>query len=53
MVGIAQLGRALDCGSSCRGFESRYPPQFSFGKLGPELAMKRDEKERFRQREGP
>ena len=26
-VGIAQLGRASDCGSECRGFESHYPPQ--------------------------
>ena len=25
-VGIAQLGRASDCGSECRGFESLYPP---------------------------
>ena len=27
MVGIAQLVRALDCGSRGRGFESHYPPQ--------------------------
>ena len=26
MVGIAQLVRAPDCGSGCRGFESHYPP---------------------------
>ena len=26
MVGIAQLVRALDCGSRGRGFESHYPP---------------------------
>ena len=26
MVGIAQLVRALDCGSGGRGFESRCPP---------------------------
>ena len=26
MVGIAQLVRAPDCGSGCRGFESLYPP---------------------------
>ena len=29
MVGIAQLVRAPDCGSGCRGFESLYPPQTS------------------------
>ena len=28
MVGIAQLVRALDCGSRGRGFESLYPPQY-------------------------
>ena len=27
MVGVAQLVRALDCGSSGRGFESPRPPQ--------------------------
>ena len=27
LVGIAQLVRALDCGSRGRGFESLYPPQ--------------------------
>ena len=27
MVGVAQLVRAPDCGSGCRGFESLYPPQ--------------------------
>ena len=27
MVGVAQLVRALDCGSRGRGFESHYPPQ--------------------------
>lgn len=26
MVGVAQLARALDCGSSCRGFKSRHLP---------------------------
>ena len=26
VVGIAQLVRALDCGSRGRGFESHYPP---------------------------
>ena len=26
MVGVAQLVRAPDCGSGCRGFESLYPP---------------------------
>ena len=26
VVGVAQLGRALDCGSSRRGFKSRHPP---------------------------
>ena len=29
MVGVAQLVRALDCGSRGRGFESRHPPHFS------------------------
>lgn len=28
MVGVAQLVRALDCGSSGRGFKSPRPPQF-------------------------
>jgi uncharacterized protein YceK len=32
MVGVAQLGRALDCGSSRRGFKSRHPPNFSINK---------------------
>ena len=27
LVGIAQLVRAPDCDSGCRGFESRYSPQ--------------------------
>ena len=27
MVGVAQLVRALDCGSRGRGFESHHPPQ--------------------------
>ena len=27
MVGVAQLVRAPDCGSGCRGFESHLPPQ--------------------------
>ena len=27
MVSVAQLVRALDCGSSCRGFESPHSPQ--------------------------
>ena len=27
MVGVAQLVRALGCGSSCRGFESHHPPK--------------------------
>jgi hypothetical protein len=26
MAGVAQLVRASDCGSECRGFESRHPP---------------------------
>ena len=26
--GYSSVGRALDCGSSCRGFESHYPPHF-------------------------
>ncbi len=29
MAIIAQLVRALDCGSKCRGFESRWSPIFS------------------------
>ena len=29
-VGVAQLGRALDCGSSGRGFKSRRSPHFLF-----------------------
>ena len=28
MVGVAQLVRALVCGTSCRGFESHHPPTF-------------------------
>lgn len=28
MVAVAQFGRALDCGSGCRGFESHQPPHF-------------------------
>ena len=28
MVGVAQLGRAPDCGSGGRGFESLHPPHF-------------------------
>ena len=27
MVDVAQLVRALDCGSRCRGFESHLPPK--------------------------
>ena len=30
MVGVAQLGRALDCGSSGRGFKSRRSPHFFY-----------------------
>ncbi len=30
MVVVAQLVRALDCGSRGRGFEPRHPPIFSF-----------------------
>ena len=26
LVGVAQLVRASDCGSECRGFESHHPP---------------------------
>ena len=26
MAEVAQLVRASDCGSECRGFESRFPP---------------------------
>ena len=33
-VGIAQFGRASDCGSECRGFESHYPPHRQAGNLG-------------------
>ena len=33
MVGIAQLVRALDCGSRGRRFDSDYPPQFYFAAL--------------------
>ena len=32
-VGVAQLGRAPDCGSGGRGFESLRPPQFIFNQL--------------------
>ena len=28
MVGVAQLVRASDCGSECRGFDPRHPPPF-------------------------
>ncbi len=28
MVGVAQLVRASDCGSECRGFESPHPPLY-------------------------
>ena len=28
MVGVAQLVRALVCGTSCRGFESHHSPKF-------------------------
>ena len=31
LVGVAQLVRAPDCGSGCRGFESLYPPQTGAG----------------------
>lgn len=29
MVDVAQLVRALDCGSRCRGFESHLPPDIA------------------------
>ena len=32
MVVVAQLVRALDCGSRGRGFEPRHPPIFSFSR---------------------
>ena len=38
MVGIAQLVRAPDCGSGCRGFESLYPPHMKAE--GPELLLR-------------
>ena len=28
-MGVAQLVRALVCGTSCRGFESHHPPQYA------------------------
>ena len=31
VVGVAQLVRAPDCGSGCRGFESLYPPHKKSG----------------------
>ena len=34
MVGIAQLVRAPDCGSGCRGFESHYPPHITSSRKG-------------------
>ena len=34
MVGVAQLVRAPDCGSGCRGFESHLPPQTKVGDRG-------------------
>ena len=34
MVGIAQLVRAPDCGSGCRGFESLYPPHIQGVRAG-------------------
>ena len=34
MVGVAQLVRAPDCGSGCRGFESLYPPHNIGGRAG-------------------
>lgn len=38
LVGVAQLVRASDCDSECRGFESRHSPHFSF--LTPIAAQK-------------
>ena len=29
MVAVAQLVRVSDCGSECRGFKSRQPPQLN------------------------
>ena len=34
MVGVAQLVRAPDCDSGCRGFESGHPPFKSFQSKG-------------------
>ena len=34
VVGVAQLVRAPDCGSGCRGFESHLPPQTKVGDRG-------------------
>ena len=39
VVGIAQLVRALDCGSRGRGFETLYPPSFSSSGIGEELKL--------------
>ncbi len=35
MVVVAQLVRALDCGSGGRGFESHHPPKKEFEKSTP------------------
>ena len=35
MVAVAQFGRAPDCGSGCRGFESHQPPHFAPPKVAP------------------
>jgi|GEM_PF-3283409 hypothetical protein len=37
MVVVAQLVRALDCGSRGRGFEPRHPPIFSFSRVVNEI----------------
>ena len=42
MAIVAQLVRALDCGSSCRGFETRRSPSFSIAiSFGDVLFKKR------------
>ena len=43
MVGVAQLVRAPDCGSGCRGFESHLPPHLKIkqsGALRPPLPFR-------------
>ncbi len=33
MVGVAQLGRASDCGSEGRGFKSHHSPHFNHNQV--------------------